>query len=71
MKKIHLSYVVDWVLFITLVLTVWSGFSMTKVIQLFSFHKLVSIIFTIFTGVHILIHWELIIDKTKKILESL
>ena len=64
MKRIHISYLVDWVLLITLLLTVWSGFSMTS----FSFHKRISILFTIFTGVHLLSHRELIVEKTKKIL---
>jgi hypothetical protein len=77
MKKIHISYLVDWALFFTLILTVWSGFSITsfkwslfglKHLQLFSLHKTVSIIFTIFTGVHLLIHWGLITEKTKKVL---
>jgi hypothetical protein len=77
MKRRHISYLVDLALFITLVLTVWSGFSMTsfkwslfglKYLQIFSLHTTASIIFTIFTGVHLSIHWELITEKTKKVL---
>jgi hypothetical protein len=72
-----MSFIIDWVLIITLLLTLWSGLSITSFKWLlfdfgyspvFKIHKTASIIFAIFTGFHHLIHRKAIIDTTKKVL---
>jgi hypothetical protein len=77
MNRAQISFIIDWVLILTLLLTLWSGLSIVSFkwllfnfgySQVFSVHKNASIMFAIFTGFHHLIHRKAIIDKTKKVL---
>jgi hypothetical protein len=77
MNRAQISFIIDWVLIITLLLTLWSGLSITsfnwllfdfRYSQVFSIHKIASIIFAIFTAYHHLIHKRAIIDITKKVI---
>ena len=77
MHKVFQSYLIDWALFITLLITIWSGLSITslkwalfglKFTFVKNLHRNISIIFTFITILHLLIHRHSIIETTKKVI---